>query len=118
MAMAAAIDDPVVGEVVHRVSSLRIRYLYDCYRALGLDELDANLWSTFAYATFIGNQQVHRDVPDRFPAGQDFREYFKLMVKALIPHPPDGGRSGGGQPGDQAAHPAVVPLRKAGAPGG
>jgi AcrR family transcriptional regulator len=110
LAMAAAADDPIVGEVVHRVSAQRIRYLYDCYRALGLPELEAQLWSTFAYATFIGNQQVHRDVPDRFPEGQDFREYFKIMVRTLIPRPA-GGSDGSG---DKIAHPAVVPLRKAG----
>jgi len=85
LALAAASDDPVVGEVVRRVSARRLEYLRGCYRALGLDEHQAHLWSTFAYATFIGNQQVHRDAPDRFPSAQDFREYFKLMLRTLIP---------------------------------
>jgi len=85
LALAAASDDPVVGEVVQRVSSRRLAYLHKCYLDLGLAEHDAHLWSTFAYATFIGNQQVHRDTPERFPAGADFREYFKLMLKMLIP---------------------------------
>ena len=40
---------------------------------------------SFAYATFIGNQQVHRDSPTTFPSGPGFREYFKLMLKTLIP---------------------------------
>jgi AcrR family transcriptional regulator len=87
LALASASDDPVVGEVLHRVSARRMRYLYDCYRALGLDEPAAQLWTTFAYATFIGNQQLHRDAPDRFPEGQEFRDYFKLMIQALIPKP-------------------------------
>ena len=85
LALAAASNDPVVGEVVQRVSARRLAYLHKCYRDLGLAEHDAHLWSTFAYATFIGNQQVHRDTPERFPAGADFREYFKLMLKMLIP---------------------------------
>ena len=85
LALAAASDDPVVGEVVRRVSARRLVYLHECYRALGLDEHQAKLWSTFAYATFLGNQQVHRDAPDRFPADEDFREYFKLMLRTLIP---------------------------------
>jgi AcrR family transcriptional regulator len=88
MALASTADDPVVGEVLHRVTSRRMRYLYDCYRALGLDEPNAQLWTTFAYATFIGNQQLHRDAPDRFPEGQEFREYFKLMIQSLIPKLP------------------------------
>ncbi|MDR3416360.1 MAG: TetR/AcrR family transcriptional regulator [Nevskia sp.] len=87
LALAAASDDPRVAQVVKRVSARRLAYLYKCYLALGLSERDAKLWSTFAYATFIGNQQVHRDAPDEFPAGAEFREYFKLMLRTLIPRP-------------------------------
>jgi AcrR family transcriptional regulator len=87
LALAAASDDPAVGRVVRRASARRLDYLYKCYRALGLSEHDAKLWSTFAYATYIGNQQVHRDAPDRFPEGAEFREYFKLMLRTLIPRP-------------------------------
>lgn len=84
LSLAAASGDPVVGAVVRRVSELRLTYLHKCYIDLGLSEHDAMLWSTFAYATFIGNQQVHRDAPERFPTGADFREYFKLMLKTLV----------------------------------
>ena len=44
-----------------------------------------SLCATFAYATFIGNQQVHRDTPHTFPSGPRFREYFKLMLRTLVP---------------------------------
>lgn len=87
LALAAASDDPAVGEVVRRVSADRLDYLNRCYRDLGLSETDARLWSTFAYATFIGNQQVHRDTPAQFPKDEEFRAYFKLMLKTLIPRP-------------------------------
>jgi len=90
LALAASSDDPVVGEVVRRVSSNRLAYLHRCYLDLGMSASEARLWSTFAYATFIGNQQVHRDTPEQFPAGEDFRAYFKLMLKTLIPRPSDG----------------------------
>lgn len=106
LALAAASDDPAVGEVVQRVSARRLAYLHDCYRALGLSAHDARLWSTFAYATFIGNQQVHRDTPDQFPAGSDFREYFKLMLRMLIPS--RAAETDAASP----AHPTLVPLRK------
>ena len=85
LALAAATDDVRVNEVVQRVSARRLAYLEKCYRALGMDASEAPLWATFAYATFIGNQQVHRDTPAKFPAGPKFREYFKLMLKTLIP---------------------------------
>lgn len=104
LALAAASDNPIVGERVRRVSQMRLEYLHGCYRELGLSENDARLWSTFAYATFIGNQQVHRDAPAMFPAGPQFRDYFKLMIRTLIPREraaPDG------------EHPSVVSLRPA-----
>lgn len=107
LALAAASDDPVVGEVVRRVSERRLTYLQECYRALGLSESDAKLWSTFAYATFIGNQQVHRDAPGLFPAGPEFREYFKLMARTLIPRP---DAVTGVPPPRPPEHPHVVPL--------
>ena len=85
LALAAARDDVRVNVVVQRVSRRRLEYLEQCYRALGMDASEAPLWATFAYATFIGNQQVHRDSPDTFPSGSRFREYFKLMLKTLVP---------------------------------
>jgi AcrR family transcriptional regulator len=85
LALAAAADDVRVSEVVQRVSARRVQYLEQCYRALGMGADEAPLWATFAYATFIGNQQVHRDTPHTFPSGPRFREYFKLMLRTLIP---------------------------------
>lgn len=81
----AASDDARASETVSRVGARRLWYLQQCYRALGLSEREAQHWSTFAYATFIGNQQVHRDAPERFADGARFHEYFSLMVKTLIP---------------------------------
>jgi AcrR family transcriptional regulator len=85
LALAAASDDVRVNDVVQRVSARRLAYLEQCYRALGMNAEEAPLWATFAYATFIGNQQVHRDTPQSFPTGPRFREYFKLMLHTLIP---------------------------------
>lgn len=85
LALAAATDDARVNEAVQRVSARRLAYLEKCYRALGMEAGEALLWATFAYATFLGNQQVHRDTPHKFPSGPKFREYFKLMLKTLVP---------------------------------
>jgi AcrR family transcriptional regulator len=101
LALAAATDDVRVNEVVQRVSARRLGYLEKCYRALGMDAAEAPLWATFAYATFIGNQQVHRDTPHKFPAGPKFREYFKLMLKTLIPR---GGKPGAEDPAPPPAN--------------
>jgi AcrR family transcriptional regulator len=102
LALAAATGDALIGDVVRRVSARRLSYLNDCYQALGMDARDAQLWSTFAYATFIGNQQVHRDAPESFPEGVRFSEYFKLMIRTLIPRQ---------KVEEKESHPAVVSLR-------
>jgi AcrR family transcriptional regulator len=114
LALAAATDDVRVTEAVQRVSARRLGYLEKCYRALGMDADEALLWATFAYATFIGNQQVHRDTPHKFPAGPKFREYFKLMLRTLIP----GGREKSGTDPDFSGNPGLSrispPIRKTG----
>jgi AcrR family transcriptional regulator len=119
LALAAASDDVRVNEVVQRVSARRLAYLDKCYRALGMSAGDAPLWATFAYATFIGNQQVHRDTPRSFPAGPHFREYFKLMLRTLIPqklgtdhHFQKPSKEGQGQPGNGGLSP--VSARRTG----
>ena len=111
LALAAASDDPAVEAVVQRVSAQRLDYLRQSYQALGLNARDAQLWSTFAYATFIGNQQVHRDAPEQFPSGAEFREYFKLMLRTLIPRT----HAASGTTAD-VEHPHVVKLHQAAAP--
>jgi len=98
LALAAASDHPSVGAVVRRVSAQRLDYLKQSYEALGMNARDARLWSTFAYATFIGNQQVHRDAPEQFPSGVEFREYFKLMLRSLIPRAIPAAESNAEQP--------------------
>lgn len=85
LALAAASDRPSIQEAVRRVSERRLAYLYECYRALGLSEGDARRWSTFAYATFMGNLQIRRDVPEAIPENEQFNDYLRLMIETLIP---------------------------------
>jgi AcrR family transcriptional regulator len=92
LAIAAAEDKPMVQRFVRSVSERRMRYLFECYQALGFSDASAAHWARFAYATFMGNLQIGRDTPDLMPAGADFSEYVKLMIKVLIPReaPPAG----------------------------
>lgn len=94
LAIAAAEDKPMVQAFVRRVSERRMRYLYECYCALGFAEAQAQHWARFAYATFMGNLQIGRDTPELMPAGAEFSEYVKLMIKTLIP------REAGTQPAE------------------
>jgi AcrR family transcriptional regulator len=92
LAIAAAEDKPMVQRFVRSVSERRMQYLFECYQALGFSDASAAHWARFAYATFMGNLQIGRDTPDLMPAGADFSEYVKLMIKVLIPReaPPAG----------------------------
>ena len=57
------------------------------WESWGMSEEEARQWSTFAYATFMGNLQIRRDVPEAVPEGEKFSEYVRLMIRTLIPHP-------------------------------
>ena len=100
-----------VHAIVERVSQRRLSYLFDCYRALGMDQREADHWSRFAYATFVGNLQIRRDIPDAIPEGPAFAEYLKLMIKTLIPRA--RGEESNTRPITET-HPDVLPLRKTG----
>lgn len=85
LAIAAAQDQPLVQACVQRVSGQRMRYLQQCYAALGFDAVRAEHWARFAYATFMGNLQIRRDTPELMPQGAAFNDYLKLMIRTLIP---------------------------------
>ena len=107
LAIAAAEDKPLVREFVQRVSERRMQYLFECYRALGFDEVRAGHWARFAYATFMGNLQIRRDSPELMPSGAAFNEYLKLMIKTLIPREVPGKSASGGAEAER-----VVNLRR------
>jgi AcrR family transcriptional regulator len=107
LAIAAAEDKPLVREFVQRVSERRMQYLFECYRALGFDEVRAGHWARFAYATFMGNLQIRRDTPDLMPTEAAFNEYLKLMIKTLIPRDVVADRSG-----ETGGRPHIVSMRR------
>ena len=92
---------------VQRVSEAWRVYLESCYRALGLNPAEARHWATFAYSTFIGTVRMRRDNPDALPAGAEFNDYLRFLIRSLIPH--------SGHRADLAeTHPSVAPLRRTG----
>lgn len=92
---------------VQRVCEAWRAYLESCYRALGQDPIEARHWATFAYSTFIGTVRMRRDNPDALPAGPEFNEYLRFLIRSLMP------RSGAADISSEE-HPSVVPLRKTG----
>jgi AcrR family transcriptional regulator len=88
LALAAASDDPVIGEFIRRVTRRRLEFVTDCYIALGQAPDEARRWATFAYSTFIGGLQLARDNPDALPQGPDMQEYLRLCINTLVPRQP------------------------------
>jgi AcrR family transcriptional regulator len=102
--LLSATDHAAARACVQRVSEQWRTYVHDCYRALGLSESEARLWATFAYSTFMGTVRMRRDNPDALPAGPEFTQYLRFLIRSLIPRT-DARDS-------DESHPAVVSLRR------
>lgn len=92
---------------VQRVTEAWRAYVENCYRALGMEAAEARNWATFAYSTFMGTVRMRRDNPDALPAGAQFNDYLRFLIRTLIPVQSSAALS-------LADHPSVVPLRKTG----
>lgn len=85
---AAAAHDPIIRDVVTRVSRERLIFLTDCYRALGLDEDEALRWASSAYSVYLGVLQLRWDLPELLPAEADspaYQAYMQQFTRILIP---------------------------------
>ncbi len=103
--MLSTTDHAAARACVKRVSEHWRRYVHDCYLALGFSESEARLWATFAYSTFMGTVRMRRDNPDALPAGPEFTQYLRFLIRSLIPRDREGADT----------HASVVPLRRSGA---
>ncbi len=79
-----AVDDPVVGPILRRVSERRIAYLEECYRALGLSIRKARHQALLAYAAYVGIMRLAREAPSRIPRGKDYLAYRRHLVSTLV----------------------------------
>jgi AcrR family transcriptional regulator len=84
-ALSAAAKDPRIGEVVRRVSERGLKFLEDCYQALGLSPYDAHRWAMLAFSVFLGTLQLRRDQPAVLPHGEEYQDYVKFLTAALLP---------------------------------
>ena len=85
LALAANTHDPMIREVVQRVSRRQLQFLNECYRALGLDAAQAGHYATLAYSTYLGTMQLRRDAPQAIPHGDALHVYLDFVNEALIP---------------------------------
>jgi len=82
-ALVARIDDPVVGPVVRRVTAVRVAFLEEVYRELGLSPLRAAARARIAYSTYVGHLQVRRSMPDDRLTTMSGTGYLRQVVELL-----------------------------------
>lgn len=81
-ALSAAADDPIVKPVLQRVSEKRIRYLADCYQALGFPEEKALHRAQLGYTIYVGFIHLGREAADRAPIDP---KYVEHIMETLVP---------------------------------
>ncbi|MCC3765928.1 TetR/AcrR family transcriptional regulator [Glycomyces sp. TRM65418] len=62
-AIVAHADDPIVKDVLERVTERRMDYLTDLYTECGLREADARRQAVVAYAVYLGWKELRRAAP-------------------------------------------------------
>jgi len=85
-ALAEGLADPIVKDVLTRVTSARIGYVEACYRELGAAPALARSKAVFAYAAYRGLLQLAREAPAAV-LSTDWPAYPALVRDALIPKP-------------------------------
>jgi AcrR family transcriptional regulator len=79
--LLADADDPLVGEVVHRVTARRLEVLTGCFTALGQDPERAHHHALVGYCAYLGAAALRRGTPDLAP-GLDER-YLETVLAAF-----------------------------------
>jgi AcrR family transcriptional regulator len=79
--LLADADDPLVGEVVHRVTARRLEVLTGCFTALGQDPERARHHALVGYSAYLGAAALRRGTPELAP-GLDER-YIETVLASL-----------------------------------
>jgi AcrR family transcriptional regulator len=80
-----ALDQPLIGPVIERVSQRRIGFLTDAFRQAGFDALTAANRARLAYSAYVGFVQLSRVGQPRM-SHEEFEAYIRDFIETLIPH--------------------------------
>ncbi|MDX1497759.1 MAG: TetR/AcrR family transcriptional regulator [Salinisphaeraceae bacterium] len=92
---AAAAYDPLIRDVVTRVSERRLEFITNCYIDLGLSPDDAKRWGASAYSVYLGVLQLRWDLPHALPDEPDseaYQAYMQQFTRILLPDVVDANR--------------------------
>jgi AcrR family transcriptional regulator len=79
-----AAADPRVAAAVARITERRLEGLGALLRAAGLPPAAARARATVLYSTFMGLQQLHRELPERLVAPSARRALARALVDAAL----------------------------------
>jgi AcrR family transcriptional regulator len=82
MRMLEAVDEPVVAAAVARAAQLRVGFLEQGFRELGLSRARARRQALLAYSAYVGRAHLGRDAPGLLG---DQQALAKHIAEQLIP---------------------------------
>jgi AcrR family transcriptional regulator len=79
LALASSITDPVVSDVLHRVSKRRLEYLQLCFQELGFPAPEAARRAHLTLAAYVGSKHLTLELGGGLPEG-----YARQCVDTLL----------------------------------
>jgi len=83
-ALFRALDQPLIGPVVERVSARRIAFLTEAFRTAGFDAAHAANRARLAYSAYVGFVQLSRIGQPRM-SHDEFEAYIRDFIETLVP---------------------------------
>ncbi|MBA8884641.1 TetR/AcrR family transcriptional regulator [Dokdonella fugitiva] len=83
-ALFRALDQPLIGPVVERVSARRIEFLTEAFRHAGFDPTHAANRARLAYSAYVGFVQLSRIGQPRM-SHEEFEAYIRDFIDTLVP---------------------------------
>jgi AcrR family transcriptional regulator len=84
LALASALEDPLVGPLLRRVSARRLEYVERCFSELGLPADEARGRARLAYTAYLGGLRLARELPDRELHGSAHTAYLELVAEVVL----------------------------------
>lgn len=83
-ALFKALDQPLIGPLVERVSQRRIDFVTDAFRQAGFDPVTAANRARLAYSAYVGFIQLAQVGQPRM-SHEEFEAYIRDFIEILIP---------------------------------
>ena len=80
-------NEPLVSEVLARVTERRLAYLTETWRSAGLDPEEAERRALLAYSSYLGMLQLAVSAPGCVPHGEASLRYMERVREMLVPRP-------------------------------